>query len=74
MMMTEKNNRLTQLEQAAQEIHIFLTQADFDFRNGNEAQGIDEGEYYGRKVLKEITDKLAALLNQEPTGTENERT
>jgi len=44
------------------EVLEFLEEAPFDFRNGVEHQGMDEGNVLGWRVHSEIVDKIRTVL------------
>lgn len=52
------------LRELLKKVHEFHSAVECSYANGNEAQGVDEGEYYGRKAEKEIMDAIAETLKE----------
>lgn len=52
------------VERVIADVYLFLTQAPFDFKNGIEYQGIDEGEVYGHKALGELIEKIKPFVTK----------
>ena len=42
----------------------FILYADFDFRNGNVSQGIDEGEHYGWQATSTLKKRLETTITK----------
>jgi len=53
---------MTEHECLLREVLEFLEQAPFDFRNGVEHQGCDEGNVLGWRIHAEIVDKIRTVL------------
>ena len=54
-----------QVRQLEKVLH-FLEHAPFDFRNGIEYHGIDEGEVYGDRALRELVNETRLALGLDP--------
>lgn len=50
------------LRELLKEVLEFHSAVMCSYANGVEAQGVDEGEYYGQKAEKELMDKITAAL------------
>jgi hypothetical protein len=60
--LTAEVERLQRIEQAAIHAYEFITRAQFDFTNGNNVFGVDEGDVIGRRACNELEDELEAAL------------
>ena len=38
--------------------------SEISYANGNEAQGVDEGEFYGQRAEKVLVDKINNILRE----------
>lgn len=64
----QQAERIKALEAVGAETLEFLREAPFDFANGNEVFGVDEGDVVGRRYVSGLIDRIAAVLDAQKGG------